>query len=120
MRGIDTMRAARARARRPRRASTSGEMSRIGPGAIPDDRLAAGPGMLCAALEIDRSFGGMDLCDPRSPLHLEPRPATEPMPEIVTTPRIGVGYAPEPWTSIPWRLLIAGSPSVSRRPPRGA
>jgi DNA-3-methyladenine glycosylase len=120
MRGIDTMRAARARARRPRRVPTSGEMSRSGPRAIPDGRLAAGPAMLCAALEIDRSFDGMDLCDPRSPLHLEPRPATEPMPEILAAPRIGVGYAPEPWTSIPWRLLIARSPSISGRPPRGA
>jgi DNA-3-methyladenine glycosylase len=120
MHGIDTMRAARARARRPRRAPTSGEMSRSGPRAIPDGRLAAGPAMLCAALEIDRSFDGMDLCDPRSPLHLEPRPTSEPMPEILATPRIGVDYAPEPWTSVPWRLLIAGSPSVSGRPPRGA
>jgi len=25
--------------------------------------------------------------------------------EVWTTPRVGIGYAPEPWLSLPWRWL---------------
>ncbi len=117
--GIDTMRAARARLRRPGRSAATPRGAGRPPRPIPAARLAAGPGLVCQALEIDRSFNGLDLCDPGSPLHLEPRPDHEPEPEILATARIGVGYAPEPWASEPWRLLIAGSPSVSDAAARG-
>ena len=36
---------------------------------------------------------GIDLCDPASPLRLEPRPDDEPAPAVVATPRIGIAYA---------------------------
>jgi DNA-3-methyladenine glycosylase len=117
--GIGVMRAARARSRARRRARGAVPQ---GPGAgsgIAVHRLAAGPGLVCAAFDIDRTFDGLDLCDRDARLHLAPRPADEPEPEIVATPRIGVGYAAEPWASMPWRLLVADSPSVSGARRRG-
>jgi 3-methyladenine DNA glycosylase Mpg len=33
----------------------------------------------------------------------------------VSGPRIGIAYAPEPWTSVAWRFTVAGSPSISGR-----
>lgn len=119
VRGIEVMRVARERSRRSPRAAPSATRPNPTARPIPAGRLAAGPGLVCAALDIDRSFDGMDLCDPRSPLRLESRPRDEPAPEIVTTPRIGVGYAPEPWASVPWRFVVADSRSVSGRPYRG-
>ena len=95
--GADAMRAARGGAR------------------VADHRLAAGPGSVGAAFGIDRSFSGMDLCDPTAPLHLAARPEDEPEPEVVAGPRVGIAYAGEPWTSVPWRLAVAGSPALSRR-----
>ena len=111
--GADVMRAARAAAMGSRRSATAGD--RV-PHRIPDARLAAGPGLVAAAFGIDRSHTGLDLCDPGSPLRLEARPPDEPAPEIAATPRIGIGYAPEPWTSVPWRFIVPRSPSLSRRP----
>ena len=48
-----------------------------------------------------------------APPRAAPRPATGA--PVVATPRIGIAYAGEPWASVPWRLLVAGSPSLSRR-----
>ena len=97
--GLDAMRAARAGAR------------------VKDQRLAAGPGSVGAAFGIDRSFSGLDLCDPSAPLHLAARPEDAPDPVIMAGPRVGIAYAGEPWASIPWRLAIAGSLALSRRAP---
>jgi DNA-3-methyladenine glycosylase len=95
--GLDAMRAAR------------------GPRGASDHRLAAGPGLVGSAFAIDRSFTGMDLCDPASRLHLAAAPDDEPAPEIAAGPRVGIAYAGEPWTRVPWRLAVAGSPALSRR-----
>jgi DNA-3-methyladenine glycosylase len=81
---------------------------------IPDHRLAAGLGLVGAAFGIDRSLNGLDLCEPDSTLRLAPRPAHAPEPVVVAGPRVGIGYAGEPWVSAPWRLWVAGSPSLSR------
>jgi DNA-3-methyladenine glycosylase len=82
---------------------------------VPDHRLAAGPGLVGAAFSIDRSFNGVDLCDPASSLRLLlPPPAAGPLPAIEATARIGVAFAGEPWTSVPWRFVLAGNPSLSR------
>ncbi len=81
---------------------------------VPDHRLAAGPGLVGAAFGIDRSFTGLDLCLPGSVLHLAPRPADDPAPGIGAGPRVGIAYAGEPWVSMPWRLWVTGSPSLSR------
>ncbi len=91
---------------------------------IPDARLASGPGLVAAAFGLDTGWTGTDLCDPRAELRLEagsaPVPSgsvPDPPPSIRATPRIGIDYAAEPWTSQPWRLSLAGHPSVSG--PRG-
>jgi DNA-3-methyladenine glycosylase len=99
--GFDAMRRAR-------------ETSRRRP--VPDARLAAGPGLVGLAFGIDRSFTGVDLCARTSPLRLECAPDGEPSPDVVTTPRVGIGSAGEPWVSVPWRFLVTGSLSVSGRP----
>lgn len=83
---------------------------------VPDARLAAGPGLVGSAFGVTRSDTGRDLCDPASTLRLAPMaPGTAVANEagIVATPRIGIGYAAEPWRSLPWRLVLAGSPALS-------
>lgn len=109
--GIEAMRSGLAEARARRRAvrSTSGH----GPaGRVPDQRIAAGPGRLCAAFGIDRSFTGIDVCSPASALRIEQdsRPDAR---AVIQTPRIGIGYAGEPWASVPWRLVVTASRSIS-------
>jgi DNA-3-methyladenine glycosylase len=84
--------------------------------AVPVARLASGPGLVAAAFSLDRSFTGTDLCDPRSTLRLEAPPAGVPAPAIATSPRVGIGYAGEPWVSRPWRYFVAGDPAVSAGP----
>jgi DNA-3-methyladenine glycosylase len=81
---------------------------------VTDARLAAGPALVAAAFDIDRSDTGIDLCDPASSLRLEAAPAGEPAPDVETTPRIGIAYAGEPWASVPWRLVVPGCASLSR------
>ncbi|MFL6039669.1 MAG: DNA-3-methyladenine glycosylase [Gaiellaceae bacterium] len=77
---------------------------------VHDERaLCSGPGKLCQALAIAREHDGLPL--DRAPFRLEER--REP-PEIATAPRIGITRA----TELSWRYLEAGSPYVSRGPPR--
>ena len=113
--GSEAMRADRARLAAARRRSldrdAAAERERLA--RLPDRRLASGPGLVGAAFGIDRTFTGVDLCDPHSPLRLEEPVGSVPDAEIVATPRIGVADAGEPWTSRPWRLVVAGHPSVS-------
>jgi DNA-3-methyladenine glycosylase len=102
--GIDAMRRSIAAGRKPRSSGAT----------TPHHRLAAGPGMVGAAFGVDRGLTGIDLCDPRSPLHLAPAPGDEPAPEIAATPRIGIAFAGAPWTEVPWRFADARSRSLSR------
>ena len=76
--------------------------------------LTRGPGLVCAALSIDRSLSGVDLLDPSAPLRLESAPADEPATPVSTGPRIGIGYAGAAWAAMPWRFWITGHPAVSR------
>jgi len=100
--GLDEMRAARG-------------AIRAGGHHVPDARLAAGPGLVGLAFGLDRTATGLDLCDPGSTLRIEAAPGGEPAPPVVVTPRIGIASAGEPWTSLPWRFLVPGSPSLSRQ-----
>ena len=128
--GVDAMRAARAmrtvlrrrganevaEADRAARISAAAERLR----AVPDARLAAGPALVAAAFDLDRSLTGTDLFDPASPVRVEPRPTSEPAPTIVASPRVGIAYAGPDAMSLPWRLSIAGHRSLSRpRPDAG-
>lgn len=77
------------------------------PVAKPRD-LARGPARLCVALGVDRAMDGTDLTRPRSPLRVE---AGEPVADhaVMSGPRVGISTAVD-W---PWRLWIAGDPTVS-------
>ena len=63
-----------------------------------------GPGKLTRALQIDKTLNGADLvCG--NHLWLE---QGEPV-SYVTTPRIGIDYATEPYRSIRWRFVAEDS-----------
>lgn len=79
----------------------------------PGHRLASGPGLVGAAFGLDPAWTGVDLCDPLSPLRLEEALGTGAASSVRATPRIGIDSAGEPWTRLPWRLSLAGDPSVS-------
>jgi DNA-3-methyladenine glycosylase len=76
-----------------------------------DRDLTSGPGKLCQALGIDRSFNSEDLLGERVWLEagegkLAPR-------HITSGPRIGIDYAEE-YIDKPWRFWIKDNPYVSR------
>jgi DNA-3-methyladenine glycosylase len=104
-------REARTRARTRGRGSPGAKARAV----VPRERLAAGPGLVCAAFDLDRSLTGSDLLDTSASVRIEPPPAGEARPVVAAGPRIGVDYAGVPWTDVPWRRWIAGHPSVSRR-----
>jgi DNA-3-methyladenine glycosylase len=114
--GVAAMRGARLErtlARRKRRstATDAAEAARLE--RLPTARLAAGPGLVAAAYDIDRSFTGRDLLAPDGALRLELAPPGERRPVVVATPRLGIDFAGAPWTDVPWRFAIAGHPSIS-------
>jgi DNA-3-methyladenine glycosylase len=113
--GEDLMREARSawlkrrEERRARRPSGPGEPSRVDGGKrglseIAAHRLAGGPGLVCVAMSVGRQLDGVDLCDASSALQLRAAPAGERPAEITAGPRVGIGYAPEPWLSMPLRF----------------
>ena len=118
--GADSMREARLAFARTRlrgpRADPGRERARLA--AIPDARLASGPGLVAAAFGLHRTDTGVDLCDQDSPIRLQARPPSEPEPVVVATPRVGIGYAPAPWREVPWRFVVPGDPAVSGPRPR--
>lgn len=79
-------------------------------------RVAAGPGKLCRALDIDCSLNGIPF-HPDQPLWLEPRqPAVQQAiangsTALVQTTRIGLTRGIE----LPWRWYIANCPAVSKK-----
>jgi DNA-3-methyladenine glycosylase len=114
--GIDQMRRNRANAL-PSRSTESGRRRLA---ALPADRLASGPGQVCAAFGIDRSANGLDLCAIDSTLRLEcaerldcavSNAARNDGTRTERGPRVGIDYAPEPWRSKPWRFWIADGAS---------
>jgi DNA-3-methyladenine glycosylase len=77
--------------------------------AVPEVRLAAGPGNVAAAFGIDRTMDGVDLLSGPMRLLDGARPLS-----ITRRPRIGVEYAGT-WAARPYRFLITDDPHVSRR-----
>jgi DNA-3-methyladenine glycosylase len=73
--------------------------------------LCSGPGKLCQALAITRQHDGLPL--DRAPFRLQERTG---VPDIVTTPRIGITRA----TELSWRYLDGDSRFLSRPAPREA
>lgn len=77
--------------------------------------LTNGPGKLCAAMDIDRSLEGVDLCNTHSPLFIaenkDVKAAIKNSGPVVTTTRIGITQA----ATLPLRFYLAGSHFISRR-----
>ena len=76
-----------------------------------DDQLTNGPGKLCAALAIDRTLNGVDLCTSRVFFIEGGRTVADE--EIATSPRIGI-KSDEVARNRPWRFYIKGNRCVSR------
>lgn len=74
----------------------------------------SGPGLLCRAMHIDRSFNGVDLLGGVLWIERPPRPERV---RIGRGPRIGVGYAGD-WARRPWRFYDRASCYVSTLPRR--
>jgi DNA-3-methyladenine glycosylase len=77
-----------------------------------ETELASGPGKLCIALGIDRSYNGADLTGER--VWIEDAGLDVPARRIASGPRIGIDYAEE-FAGKPWRFRIKESPYVSRK-----
>jgi DNA-3-methyladenine glycosylase len=89
-----------------------------------DDRdLCRGPGRLCQAMGIDRSYDGYDLAGRKGPLWLATDGVEPPSAPLVTT-RVGISVGAD----LPWRFMVddpgvsgtrpgrvGPSPSVTRR-----
>ena len=90
------------------------ELATIPPGLDPKHtkkpyRIAAGPGKLCRALNIDRTLDGLPY-HPDNGLWLEHRSHSIDPEDIVQTTRIGITKAAER----PWRWYLKNSPAVSK------
>jgi DNA-3-methyladenine glycosylase len=74
--------------------------------------LTNGPGKLCQALGIERSYNGADLLDSR--VWIEDAGASPSDEEVAAGARIGVAYAGADALQ-PWRCWVKGSEYVSRK-----
>jgi DNA-3-methyladenine glycosylase len=81
--------------------------------ARPDHQLTNGPGKLCAAMKIDLTQNGADLCDPNSPLFIARNTALGKFRRLhqplLVTKRIGITKGADS----PLRFCLAGSRYVS-------
>ena len=80
-----------------------------------DQQLTNGPGKLCAALGLDRSFDGVDLCDANSPVFIAENPERNKLlagqGAVIASPRIGITQA----AHLPLRFHMRGNRHVSRQ-----
>ena len=74
-------------------------------GKQPQAKWTDGPAKLAQALNIDKSFDGVNLCSKDSGLWIE-MGGNIPGERVVTGPRVGLYSVPEPWKSKPWRFLV--------------
>ncbi|HEX3622822.1 MAG TPA: DNA-3-methyladenine glycosylase [Acidimicrobiales bacterium] len=80
-----------------------------GPAARRDRDLCSGPGKLCQALGLDRTFDGADLVTGDRGV-LVGDDGTPPPPDPAVSGRIGLSVAAE----VPWRFYVAGAVGLSR------
>jgi DNA-3-methyladenine glycosylase len=79
---------------------------------VKDERnLTSGPGKLCQALGIDRSYNGVDLTGGR--IWIEDGRENVAANQIASGVRIGIDYAEE-YVAQPWRFWLKNNPYVSR------
>lgn len=81
----------------------------------PQAEWADGPAKLCRAFQIDGSLNGCDLTIKSGGLFFE-KSAPIPDSAVITSPRIGINYAPEPWLSMPWRFQVSSNYLVVKNP----
>ncbi len=81
-------------------------------GAMKDTNLTSGPGKLCIAFGIDRTFNGEDLVE-GSRMWIEDHRAIKDD-EIAVGKRIGIDYAGE-HADLLWRFWVKGNHYVSKR-----
>jgi DNA-3-methyladenine glycosylase len=76
--------------------------------------LTNGPGKLCAALAIDRTLDGVDVCDASAPFFIARNPHLAKFRRqrgpVSVSARIGITKA----ASLPLRFYLGGSPFISR------
>lgn len=77
---------------------------------MPDKNLTNGPGKLCIALGIDKSFNNENLTAGK--IWLET--GREPVREVVSGKRVGIDYAEE-FAEKPWRFWVKNNLFVSRK-----
>ncbi len=77
---------------------------------MPDQNLTSGPGKLCIALGIDRSFNNESLLEKRVWLEKGKEFSAD---TIVSGKRVGIDYAGE-FAEKPWRFWIKNNEFVSR------
>lgn len=80
-------------------------------GKMPDKNLTSGPGKLCIALGIDKTFNNEDLLGERIWLEKYKKISAR---EISSGKRIGIDYAEE-FADKPWRFWITNNEFVSRK-----
>jgi DNA-3-methyladenine glycosylase len=78
-----------------------------------ETQLASGPGKLCLALGIDRSYNGEDLVEGKR-IWLEDAGRRLRPSAISSGARIGIDYAEE-FVDKPWRFWVTDNPHVSRK-----
>ncbi|XP_067839883.1 DNA-3-methyladenine glycosylase [Heptranchias perlo] len=78
---------------------------------LKDHELCNGPSKLCQALNITKTFDRGDLAT-SSEVWIEPGPEIMSAADIISTSRIGIGYAGE-WVTKPLRFYIKGNKCVS-------
>lgn len=88
------------------------EIMRKRRGKMPDKNLTSGPGKLCIAFGIDRSYNGEDLLGDRMWVEEYKNFADE---EVVSGKRVGIDYAEE-FAGMPWRFWVKGNLFVSKTP----
>ena len=72
-----------------------------------ESNLADGPGKLCQALKLDKSFYGYDICQKNARIYVEDRGINIPLKQIKKGPRIGIDYAGPKWSKVPWRFYVS-------------
>ncbi len=80
-------------------------------GRMKDQNLTSGPGKLCLALGIDKTFNNTDLLGDQIRLEDGEEVANS---EIASGSRIGIDYAQE-YAEKPWRFWLKGNSFVSRK-----
>jgi DNA-3-methyladenine glycosylase len=78
---------------------------------MPDKNLTSGPGKLCIALGIDKTFNNTDLLGKKVWLEDGGKLTKN---KIVAGKRIGIDYAEE-YAEKPWRFWIKDNEFVSRK-----